>query len=102
MSLNSTTGEAVVSADQEILGTLSRALHQTTQPLTVLQGTLELALLKATTVDEYKDVIERSLEELRRVTDCFGHLRTLIQSHQPARDMTTFPVSSMVGEVARV
>jgi len=102
MSLNSTTGEAVISSDQEIPDTLSRALHQTTQPLTALQGILELALLTATTVDEYKDVIEQSLEELRRVTDCFGHLRTLIRPHQPAKDITTLAVSSMVGEVARV
>jgi hypothetical protein len=99
MSFNSTTGEAVVSSDQEIFGAISRALHQTTQPLTVLQGMLELALLKASTVDQYKDVVERSLEELRRATDCFGHLRTLIQPHQPATDITTFAVSSMVKAV---
>ncbi len=102
MSLNSTSGEAVVPADQQIVGTISRALHQTTQPLTVLQGTLELALLTATTVDDYKDAIERSLEEVRRVADCFGHLRTLLQPRQPAKDMKTFAVSSMIGEVTHV
>ena len=45
---------------------------------------LELALLNAGTVDEYKQTIEQALEELQRVVDCFEHLRTLTQLHQPA------------------
>jgi hypothetical protein len=85
MSSNFRISAAPVSADQEISGTVAHALHQTTQPLTVLQGTLELALITANTVDEYKHVVERSLEELRRVTDCFQHLRAVTQLHQPSR-----------------
>jgi hypothetical protein len=38
---------AAVSSDQAIVGIVSRRLHQATQPLTVLRGTLELALLRA-------------------------------------------------------
>jgi hypothetical protein len=99
MSSNPGTGEAVVCVDQEISGTISRGLHQTTQPLTVLQGTLELALLNASTVDEFRHAIERSLEELQRVTDSFEHLRTLTQLHQPASDVATFTPSSVAKAV---
>jgi hypothetical protein len=82
MSSNSRTGEPVVCVEQAIPDALSRSLHQATQPLTVLQGTLELALLSASTVQEYKQAVERSLEELQRVTDSFEHLRTLAQEVQ--------------------
>jgi hypothetical protein len=99
MSSNPGTGEVVVCIDQEIASTISRGLHQTTQPLTVLQGTLELALLNASTVNEYKQAIERSLEELQRVTDSFEHLRTLTQLHQPALDITRFAASAVVKAV---
>lgn len=57
---------------------LSRQLHQTTQPLCVLEGLLELSLVEAHTVDEYKHSVERALEELDRVVGCFQGLRNLI------------------------
>jgi hypothetical protein len=85
------TGEPVVCVEHAIPDALPRALHQATQPLTVLQGTLELALLNAGTVEEYKQAVERSLEELQRVTDSFEHLRTLMQEAQQQK-----------GEVAHV
>jgi len=71
--------EAPVSGDQDNALAISRGLHQATQPITVLQGTLELALLTASTIHEYRRAIERSLEELQRVTGCFEHLRACIQ-----------------------
>ena len=85
MSSNFRTGDAGAPANQAMSGAVAHALHQTTQPLTVLQGVLELALLTATTVDEYKHALERSLQETRRVTDCFEHLRAVAQLHQPAQ-----------------
>jgi len=78
MSFNLRTGETAVSVDQDTEGAVARTLHQATQPLTVIQGTLELALLTANTMEQYKYAVERSLEELQRVTTCFRHLRTLI------------------------
>jgi hypothetical protein len=78
---------------------MSRGLHQATQPLSVLQGTLELALLSARTVDDFKQAIERSLQELQRVTTSFEHLRILAQLQKPASDITTFAASSMVEDV---
>ena len=99
MLSKSRTGGSEVLVDQEISDSISLGLHKTTQPLTILQGTLELALLNARTVDEYRNAIERSLEELQRVTDCVEHLRTITQLHQQVSDITTFPVSSTVKAV---
>jgi hypothetical protein len=80
MSFNFRTRQTIVSVDQDIEGGLSRTLHQATQPLTVIQGTLELALLTASTLEQYKYAVGQSLEELQRLTHCFEHLRTLICS----------------------
>jgi hypothetical protein len=78
MSFNFRATQTMVSVDQDTEGGLSRTLHQATQPLTVIQGTLELALLTASTLEQYKYAVGQSLEELQRLTDCFEHLRTLI------------------------
>ena len=85
---------ARVSFDQDNAIAISRELHQATQPITVLQGTLELALLTASTIHEYRRAIERSLEELQRVTVCFEHLRAFIQP-QPA----SYIAANVLGEV---
>jgi len=99
MSPNTKGCEADVSVRQSMPDAMSRGLHQATQPLSVLQGTLELALLSASTVDDFKHAIERSLEELQRVTESFDHLRVLAQLQQPTLDVATFAASSMVEDV---
>jgi hypothetical protein len=59
---------------------LALRLHQAAQPLTVLQGCLELALTQPHTAEEYKCSIERALDESRRVSACFDRIRELVQS----------------------
>jgi hypothetical protein len=87
MSFTFRNGQAVVSVDQDTEGALSRVLHQATQPLTVIHGTLELALLTANTMEKYREAVELSLEELKRITDCFRDLRAMICQPQPALDV---------------
>lgn len=65
---------------EEKAAALALQLHQAAQPLTVLQGCLELALAVPHTADEYKHMIERALEESRRVSACFDRIRGLVQS----------------------
>jgi signal transduction histidine kinase len=60
---------------------ISRRLHDTAQPLTVLQGMLELALLKARTVEEYRDYCQQAIEELQRVTNHFDRVRELMRGN---------------------
>ena len=96
MFSKSRSSGAEAFVDQEISDPITLGLHQATQPLTILQGTLELALVNANSMDEYKHAIQRSLEELQRVTDCFEHLRSITQLHRQVSDITTFAVSPMV------
>jgi hypothetical protein len=88
MSLNFRTRETVEPVDEAIEGAVPSALHQATQPLTVIQGTLELALLSANTIEDYKFAVEQSLEEVRRLTHCFAHLRMLICPPQFPQNVT--------------
>jgi len=59
---------------------MSRELHKTAQPLTVLQGVLELALQKAHTVEDYRQYCERAIAELQRVGESFNQVRKLLRS----------------------
>lgn len=56
------------------------ALHQTAQPLTVLQGVLELALIKSETVEEYRQSIETALLQTGRIVDCLNEIRMLVNT----------------------
>ncbi len=88
MSSNLANAEAEVEVasgmpiGQEVPLSLSRQLHDATQPLTVLQGLLELALIKSQTVEDYRQSVELALKESARVAICFVELRDLITLHQ--------------------
>ena len=77
MPLPSSGGTDQTEAAQD-RKSLSRELHETAQPLTVLQGLLELALLQPGSADEYRDVIQRAAEQSRRVSKGFDHVRRLL------------------------
>ena len=62
-----------------IVAAISQRLHKAAQPLTVLQGMLEQALIEAHTPEEYREIMVRLRGEARRVTNCFEHLRELAQ-----------------------
>jgi signal transduction histidine kinase len=71
--------ELEMAADCNLNKEISRRLHDTAQPLTVLQGMLELALLKAHTVEEYQHYCQQAIEELQRVTNHFHRVRELMR-----------------------
>ena len=75
----------------------SRALHDTAQPLTVLQGLLELALERAQTVEDYRESVIAALAETARVTACFENVRQFVRLLQPAPDVCEF----LLGEAVR-
>ena len=75
------------SLNLEIASAVSQELHQTAQPLTVLQGLLELSLLKSGTIEEYRSSLERAMDELRRVVAGFDHVRELVRSNQPSSQL---------------
>jgi signal transduction histidine kinase len=69
-----------LTADRSLKREISKRLHNTAQPLTVLQGVLELALLNARTPDEYRDSCQQAIAELRQVTECFDRVRDLVRA----------------------
>jgi len=74
--------ERMQAINRETASAVSQELHQTAQPLTVLQGLLELSLLKSGTIEEYRSSLERAINELQRVVAGFDHVRELIHSTQ--------------------
>lgn len=77
-----------------IVAAISQGLHKAAQPLTVLQGMLEQALIEAHTPEEYRAIMVRLMGEARRVTHCFEDLRELAQVREPgliAANVRTLP-----------
>ena len=70
---------------------VSRQLHQTTQPLSILQGVLELALVQARTAEEYRGAVVQALQEVERLCDCFAELRTQIDQWRQLETRTLEP-----------
>jgi light-regulated signal transduction histidine kinase (bacteriophytochrome) len=89
-SSNTVTGNAI-----------SHQLHQTAQPLTVLQGLLEVALLSSRTAEEYRGVIQRAMEQSLRISGCFDLVRKLFHLQQSPPDVSSFSVSDLASAVVK-
>ena len=85
--------------ETQIAKAASRGLHDTAQPLTVLQGLLELTLMQAQTVADYRESVTTALAETARVTACFENVRQLVRLQQPAPDVCDFSISQVVQDV---
>ena len=105
--------------DQTIAGAMSRELHKTAQPLTILQGLLEFMAARVSTGDDCKTFLERAGkeaprlaacdecrcflkragEELPRLASCFEDVRKLAGLQRPARDVAEFPLLPLVTDV---
>ena len=72
----------VPSLNLEIARAVSQELHQAAQPLTVLQGLLELSLLNSGTIEDYRSSLERAMDEVRRVVAGFDQVRELVRLTQ--------------------
>jgi signal transduction histidine kinase len=100
MSFSETDNYAMQFSDPEAIGAISRGLHRTAQPLTVLQGTLELALLKPHTREEYQSIITRAMEQSQRVSDYFAHVRELVHLQESVPEVGRFSLVDVVTSVA--
>lgn len=59
---------------------LDQILHSAAQPLTALQGTLELILLSGSDVNDYRNACKFALKAAQRVSEHFQEIRGLAQS----------------------
>ena len=73
--------------NQTVAQVTTRSLRDVAQPLTVLQGIIELSLMRDRTAEEYRMALESALQEVERVTIRLDHVRHLMRLHAPAGDM---------------
>jgi two-component system heavy metal sensor histidine kinase CusS len=71
--------------------------HDLRTPINNIRGEAEVALARARTVGEYRDVLESSLEESVRLSDLIGDLLFLARAESPLTDLHRQPVN--VGEL---
>jgi two-component system, OmpR family, heavy metal sensor histidine kinase CusS len=61
--------------------------HDLRTPVNNIRGEAEVALARARTVDEYRDVLESSLEEAVRLSDLIGDLLFLTRAESPLTEL---------------
>jgi two-component system heavy metal sensor histidine kinase CusS len=71
--------------------------HDLRTPVNNIRGEAEVALARARTVDEYRDVLESSLEEAVRLSDLIGDLLFLARAESPLKQVQREKVD--VGEL---
>jgi len=75
--------------------------HDLRTPVNNIRGEAEVALARARTMDEYRDVIESCLEEAVRLSDLIGNLLFLARAESPLTHLHRVPVdvSELLGGV---
>ena len=73
--------------------------HDLRTPVNNIRGEAEVALARARTVDEYRDVLGSCLEETVRLSDLIGDLLFLARAESPLTHLHCAPVD--VGELLR-
>ncbi len=79
MPISSGSSEREVLSRDEITQAVSRSLHDLAQPLTVLQGSLELALMQAETIEQCREAMTTALAEAERVIAGLKRARHLVR-----------------------
>jgi two-component system, OmpR family, heavy metal sensor histidine kinase CusS len=67
--------------------------HDLRTPVNNIRGEAEVALARSRTVDEYREVIESSLEEAVRLSDLIGDLLFLARAESPLSELRREPVN---------
>jgi two-component system heavy metal sensor histidine kinase CusS len=99
-SLAETFNEMVVRLEgsfEQISRFTADIAHDLRTPINNIRGEAEVALARARTVEEYRDVLESSLEESVRLSDLIGDLLFLARAESPLTDLHRQPVN--VGEL---
>ncbi|MDH4079026.1 MAG: ATP-binding protein [Nitrospira sp.] len=77
------------------------AAHEMKTPLTILQGNLEVALMKARTVDEYHEVLLNNLQQVERLIALTRPLLTLAKftSSKPPVNLVPLVLEPLIQEI---
>ena len=91
------TSEPRNSASQpNFLTRLSANLHELAQPLSIIQASLELALLSPITLEQYQDVTRGVLHDLQRSVECLQFVACLTRFQQPAKDVQEIALGAVL------
>ncbi len=71
--------------------------HDLRTPVNIIRGEVEVALARPRTAEEYRDVLESSLEEAVRLSELIGDLLFLARAESPVTDLRRENVS--IGEL---
>jgi signal transduction histidine kinase len=77
------------------------AAHEMKTPLTILQGNLEVALMKARTVEEYREVLLNNLQQVERLITLTRPLLTLAKftSSKPPVNLVPLALEPLIQEI---
>jgi C4-dicarboxylate-specific signal transduction histidine kinase len=85
--------------EQNFLRKLADNVHELAQPLSIIQASLELSLLSSITAEQFQDVAEGALREVRRAVDCMQFIACLTRFQQPAGDVQEVSLRSALENV---
>lgn len=89
------------SPRDEFVEILRRLTHQISQPLTSLQGTLELALLGQLRASECGEVLQKAFEEVHRLAAAFATLQDVIEAEDPGENFQRINLKRVVRKVLK-
>jgi two-component system, OmpR family, sensor kinase len=90
--------EKSFSAQKRIVEDVS---HELRTPLTIIRGEMEVALKRVRSSEEYKSVVQSSLEEVNRISRIVEHLLLLARfdSHAVKLDFERISLSELINDI---
>ena len=68
------------NADRLANDPILRLLHRTAQPLSTIQGILEMTLTESMTAEEKRAWLEQAMEQIAQATSGFNQLRKFVET----------------------
>jgi signal transduction histidine kinase len=87
-----------IESQEKFFRLLSSGLHDMAQPLSIAQGSLELALLAPPTVEQYRDLAKEVLELVGRIAESMRFASQLTRFQQPASDVADVLLNPVLEE----
>src|ERR1043166_6387212 len=77
------------SSQENFLKSLADSLHQMAQPLSIIQASMELALLRKTTGEQFGEVAQSVLDQAARAVETLRFTSQMARYQQQAKDEAT-------------
>lgn len=89
---------AFASSLDTFCANLSRGLHATAQPLTILQASLGMDTIGKMTAEELRSVVRISAGEVQRVCNYFNLLKQFVQVERARPELVPLPLEALLRE----